>query len=153
MEKKDITIKNISNREVGIVVHDMKLSRFIKPGMKIKMPVDKLEEALTYPGVPELFNSQYLVAEDQEAMEEIAGGYVNLPEQEEEKLSESEIINLLQKGTDFQLDRLLKSSTEYRKDTIVSAALKCENITFSKLNLISKATGKDIFKMKKQLNS
>lgn len=152
MEKKTITIRNISNREVGIVVPEMRLSRFIKPGMTIKMPVDTLEDALTYPGVPELFNSQYLVSEDDETMESIAGGYVKLPETEEERMSEQEIINVLQTGTDLQLDKLLNSATEYRKDTIVSAALKCEGITYSKANLIKMRTGKDIFEMKRFLN-
>lgn len=152
MEKKTITIRNISNREVGIVVPEMRLSRFIKPGMTIKMPVDTLEDALTYPGVPELFNSQYLVSEDDETMESIAGGYIKLPETEEERMSEQEIINVLQTGTDLQLDKLLNSATEYRKDTIVSAALKCEGITYSKANLIKMRTGKDIFEMKRFLN-
>ena len=151
MDKKTITVKNISNREVGIVVPEIRLSRFIKPGMSIKIPVDTLEDALTYPGVPELFNSQYLVAEDAESMEEIAGGYVSLPETEEEKMTEAEIVKLLETGTDFQLDKLLKSASKYRKDTIISAALKTEEITFSKVKMIKEATGKDILEMKKQL--
>ena len=61
MEKKTLAIKNISNHEVGIVVPEIRLSRFIQPNRSIKMNKEQLEEALTYPGVPELFNSQYSV--------------------------------------------------------------------------------------------
>lgn len=150
--KKTITIKNISNREVGIVVPEIRLSRFIKSGMSIKMPSDLLEEALSYPGVAELFNDQYLISEEDEKMEEIGAGYVTIPQSKEEKMTEKEIIELIDGGTDLDLDKLLKKSSEYRYDTIVSAALKSQNLTFSKANLIKKVTGKDVIEMKKQLN-
>lgn len=153
MEKKTLAIKNISNHEIGIVVPEIRLSRFIQPNRSIKMNKEQLEEALTYPGVPELFNSQYLVCEDDEAMEEIAGGYVNLPATDEERMSEEDIIKLIQTGSDLQFDKLLKSSSPYRLDTIISAALKCESLTFSKINLLKAATGKDILEMKKHLDN
>ena len=153
MDKKTISIKNISNREVGIVVPELRLSRFIQPGMVIKLAEDVLEEALTFPGVPELFNSQYLVALDAEKMDELAGGYVNIPQTKEETLTEAEIVTLIEKGTEEELKTLLENATDYRKDTIISASLKCEEITYAKVKLIQKYTGKDIFTMKKQLEN
>ena len=152
MEKKTLAIKNISTHEVGIVVPEIRLSRFIQPNRSIKMGKDQLEEAKTYPGVAELFNSQYLICEDDEAMEEIGGGYVSIPATEEEKMSEEDIIKLIQTGSDLQFDKLLKSASQYRLDTIISAALKCESLTFSKINLLKAATGKDILEMKRHLD-
>ena len=152
METKTLAIKNISNHEVGIVVPEIRLSRIIQPNRSIKMGKDQLEEALTYPGVAELFNSQYLICEDDEAMEEIGGGYVSIPATEEEKMSEEDIIKLIQTGSDLQFDKLLKSASQYRLDTIISAALKCESLTFSKINLLKAATGKDNLEMKRQLD-
>lgn len=152
MENKTLSIKNISNHEVGIVVPEIRLSRFIQPNRSIKMNKEKLEEALTYPGVAELFNSQYLICEDDEEMEEIGGGYVSIPKTEEEKMTEEDIIKLIQTGSDLQFDKLLKSASQYRLDTIISAALKCESLTFSKINLLKAATGKDILEMKRHLD-
>ena len=45
MEKKTLAIKNISNHEVGIVVPEIRLSRFIQPNRSIKMNKEQLEEA------------------------------------------------------------------------------------------------------------
>ena len=44
MEKKTLAIKNISNHEVGIVVPEIRLSRFIQPNRSIKMNKEQLEE-------------------------------------------------------------------------------------------------------------
>lgn len=151
MEKKNVVIKNISNHDVGIVVPEIRFSRFISPGRTIKMTKDQLEDALSYPGVPELFNNQYLICEDSEVMEEVGGGYVNVPTSEEEKMTEAEIVNLIRNGTDLQLDKLLKSATPYRLDTIISAAIKCDDLTFSKIKMIEKVTGKDVLQMRRNL--
>lgn len=150
MENK-MSVKNISNHDVGIVVPEMRFSRFIAPNRSIFVEKDKLEELLTYPGVSELFNNQYLVCEDSKSMEEIGGSFVSVPSTKEETLTEEEIVDLINSGTELELDKLLKSATSYRMDTIVSAALKCDGLTLSKVNMIQKASGKDILAMKKSL--
>lgn len=149
MENKMITIKNVCNHMIGIDVPELRMSRSIAPGKLIKMEKDLLEQALTYPGVPELFNRRYLHLVEQEITEEISNGYLEPQLSESDGMTEEEFVKIIETGTDLQFDKILREADPTKYDTIVSAALKAQNITLSKANLIKKVTGKDIFEMKR----
>ena len=143
----NVEIKNISNRTVGITIPELRFSRTIKPNMSIQIPKETLEEAIAFPGVAELFNRGYITSKNLEVLEEIGGGYI---ESKDKKalLTEAEIIDVIENGTQLELDKILKATNNYRKDVVITAALKAKDISFQKAELIKKYTGKNVLSMK-----
>ena len=77
MDNNKVGIKNISNRNVGLTVKDLRLHRVILPKQTIYLTKEVLEEALTYPGVQYLFDNKYLALNDVNlGMEQIGRAHV-----------------------------------------------------------------------------
>lgn len=151
MEK--IGIKNICGHKVGLIVRDLRLNRSIEPGKIIQVEKEKFEEALTYPGVQELFDRKYLAMTD--TQEAVDLGVISEEDTvtENGKLTQTgiedaaEILKVLETGTDFQLKKLLQNQSDYRKEEIANIAAKSNKITLSKIEIIKNETGIDLQKI------
>lgn len=149
-----VTIKNISNRKIGISIPELRVSRSILPGREIKMEKDVLEEALTFPGVPELFSKKYLIVEevnDAIDLDIVDGDKVVTDESGNLAIEGTEdfeqLKTIIESGTDFQLKKLLSSENKYRQDVIAAAAAQSHGITLNKIQIIKDITGIDLQKI------
>lgn len=151
MEK--VTIKNIGNRKIGFVVSELRINRTIMPGRTMLIEREKLEEALTFPGIEGLFARKYIAIVEPEVGVEM--GVVD----EESIVTDSEgkmkvegtedfeeIKRILSEGTDFQTKKLFNSANSYRNEVIVAAAYEVPNISANKKEIIKTFTGVDMFK-------
>lgn len=155
MDNNKVGIKNISNRNVGLTVKDLRLHRVILPQQTIYLLKDILEEALTYPGVQYLFDNKYLALKDvnfgmeqgiltDEDVDKVNDVLVQKNVQDEEEIKK--IVNF---GTDFELKKLLADETDARKQVIADIAATCEGLTMSKIDIINRLTGIDLNKIVK----
>lgn len=155
MDNNKVGIKNISNRNVGLTVKDLRLHRVILPKQTIYLTKEVLEEALTYPGVQYLFDNKYLALNDvnfgmeqgiltDEDVDKVNDVLVQKNVQDEEEIKR--IVNF---GTDFELKKLLADETEVRKQVIADIAATCEGLTMSKIDIINRLTGIDLNKIVK----
>lgn len=155
MDNNKVGIKNISNRNVGLTVKDLRLHRVILPKQTIYLMKDVLEEALTYPGVQYLFTNKYLALNDvdfgmdqgiltDEDVDKVDDALVQKNVQDEEEIKK--IVNF---GTDFELKKLLADETDARKQVIADIAATCEGLTMSKIDIINRLTGIDLNKIVK----
>lgn len=155
MDNNKVGIKNISNRNVGLTVKDLRLHRVILPKQTIYLTKEVLEEALTYPGVQYLFDNKYLALNDvdfgmeqgiltDEDVDKVNDVLVQKNVQDEEEIKR--IVNF---GTDFELKKLLADETEARKQVIADIAANCEGLTMSKIDIIKRLTGIDLNKIVK----
>ncbi len=155
MDNNKVGIKNISNRNVGLTVKDLRLHRVILPKQTIYLTKEVLEEALTYPGVQYLFDNKYLALNDvnfgmeqgiltDEDVDKVNDVLVQKNVQDKEEIKR--IVNF---GTDFELKKLLADETEARKQVIADIAANCEGLTMSKIDIIKRLTGIDLNKIVK----
>ena len=155
MDNNKVGIKNISNRNVGLTVKDLRLHRVILPKQTIYLTKEVLEEALTYPGVQYLFDNKYLALNDinfgmeqgiltDEDVDKVDDVLVQKNVQDEEEIKR--VVNF---GTDFELKKLLADETEARKQVIADIAASCEGLTMSKIDIIKRLTGIDLNKIVK----
>ena len=149
-----VTVKNISNRRVGIYVPDLRINRVILPGREISMEESLLEDALT--GVTELFSKKYLIVEeikegielgliDESSVVTTDGKTVVEGSEDFEQLK-----TIIESGSDFQLKKILSQSNKYRQEVIAAAAAQSSGITLNKIEIIKNLTGIDLNKIIKE---
>ena len=151
-----VTVKNISNRRVGIYVPDLRINRVILPGREISMEESLLEDALTYPGVTELFSKKYLIVEEIKEGIELGvideSSVVTTDGKTVVECNEyfEQLKTIIESGTDFQLKKIVSQSNKYRQEVIAAAAAQSSGITLNKIEIIKNLTGIDLNKIIKE---
>lgn len=147
-QKEKVGIKNISNRRVGILVPELRLRRPIDPSKTVYVDKDLMDEAITYPGVAELFNLHYLIFIEDKDAESISSGYVEIPT-EEEKMDFEDLKEIINSKSDEEFKKIVSSFNAEKLSFLVDAAVVADNITYSKAKIIQELTGIDISVRKK----
>ncbi len=147
-----IKVKNLLNHDVIISVPDMRFRREIHPNQAVSIDSEKLDEAMSYEGVANLFRKGYLRIDsepedvDIEVFEDLG---IDL-EANHSLLSVEELVKIMQEGTDQELKEILESTESSRKQVVIAAALKADGLTYSKMNMINKYTGENIIALRKK---
>lgn len=135
-------IRNTVNHSVILVVDDLRLRREILPGQTINIDSDKFEEAMTYPGVKNLFRYGFLRAENiteevQEAMED-----AGLSEDEiHGYLSMDELVKAFEEEPVDKVKELLANCPAERFDFVLEAMDKVKNLEFAKVKAVRDLLG------------
>lgn len=147
-----VKIKNLLGHDVVISVPEMRFRREIHPNQIVTIDSEKLDEAMSYTGVENLFRYGYLrVDSDIEDIGTEAFEDLGIDLEENHKLvSVDELVKILEEGTDAELQEILDTSTEERNQVIIAAALKADGLTYSKMKMIDKHTGENIINLRKK---
>lgn len=147
-----VKVKNLLNHDVVISVPEMRFRREIRPNQVVTIDSEKLDEAMSYVGVENLFRYGYLRVDSDiedigtEVFEDLG---IDL-EENHNLVSVEELVKIIENGTDAELREILDTSPKERDEVIIAAALKVDGLTYSKMNMINKHTGKNIINLRKQ---
>ena len=147
-----IKLRNLLNHDLIISVPEMRLRREMRPNQAITIDSEKLDEAMSYNGVANLFRYGYVRIEtDAEDIDTDVFEDLGIDLEENKKLySMNELKELMEKGTDVELEEVLKDTSEERKQIVLAAALATDGLTFAKMNMISEYTGENIIALRKR---
>lgn len=145
-----VKIKNIINRAIVFSEPDLRIRKKILPNQITTIDSEKLDEAMGYTGISNLFRKGYLRIEGpvEEEIQNTLNDFGISLEDNQKLHSKEEIIKIMSTGTDYELKKLLESEPEGRHSVILDAALEATGITGSKMDLIEKYTGKNVYKLK-----
>jgi len=139
-----VTIKNTTIGSVSILVPEIRLNRTIKQGDSVSIEKELFEEALTYPGVTELFEEKDLTVVGEEDRIELGLQNEAGEMKKEDESGFEEVKTILKSGTPLQVQNLLANATGARKELIVRAATEVPEVSLVKIDMITKATGIDV---------
>lgn len=146
-----IKIRNTINHSVILSVEDLRLRREILPNQTINIDSDKFEEAMTYPGVKNLFKYGYLRVEG--ASEEVVDAMEDAGLNDEEIqgfLSMDELVKLFEEGSVEEVKNVLAGCPQERHNSILEAMDQTKNLEFSKVKAVRDLLGLDYIKYKNQ---
>ena len=142
-------IRNTVNHSVILLVDDLRLRREILPNQTINIDSEKFEEAMTYPGVKNLFRRGYLRAEGiddevREAMED-----AGLSEEEiNGYLSMDELVKAFEEEPVSKIKELLADGPVERHQFILEAMDQVKNLEFAKVKAVKDLLGVDYVQYK-----
>lgn len=146
-----IEIRNTINHSVVLTVEDLRLRREILPNQTIKIDSEKFEEAMTYPGVRNLFKYGYLRVEKAsenviEAMED-----AGLTDEEIQGfLSMNELVKLFEEESVDKIKEVLADCPPERHNSILEAMDQVKNLEFAKVKAVKDLLGLNYVEYKTQ---